>query len=145
MRWMASASVRACVSDSMTQGPAIRKRLAAADGHGADIEGMVLLTLNHSMRPVFGASVLSAAAADRNSVRLGPLRIVVDGLLLAVAPPGVSVPALEREIIHIVMQRLVAIAEDRFLRRNTVVARPKRAGAGGGHKFPAVGAGFRYT
>ena len=66
--------------------------------------------------------------------------VAVDGLLLAAAPPGVSVPALERKIVHIVMQRLVAIAEDRFLRRNTVVSRPKRAGARGGHKLPAVGA-----
>ena len=66
-------------------------------------------------------------ADSRRSVRFGPGCVVVDGLLLASAVPGIAVAPLKRELIHVVVQRLVAVAEDRLLLGNTVVARPDRA------------------
>src|ERR1700754_4051096 len=61
------------------------------------------------------------------SMALAPRRIGIEGLLRPCAIPRIPVASLLRQFTHIIVDRLVAIAEDRQAGRDAVIARPERS------------------
>src|SRR5271156_5163594 len=60
---------------------------------------------------------------------LAPCRISIESLLRPCAIPRIAVAPLQRQFAHIVMNRLVAIAEDRKPSGHAVIARPDGSSA----------------
>src|SRR5271166_5800361 len=73
-------------------------------------------------------------------MRLRPSLVLVQhGNALRVVP-RVSVASLQAQVVHIVVDGLIAIAKNRFVSPDLVVARPDRAGTLHGHQPAPSGA-----
>src|SRR6185437_903958 len=96
-----------------------KEQLAAADCDRADVEG-----ITHQQHWNTAPCLLL-----RWCVVFAPDGVAVDGLLCSARVPGVAVAAFFAQVVDVVVQRLVAIAEDGLLRGDAVVARPERTGA----------------
>src|SRR5215469_9284553 len=72
-------------------------------------------------------------------MELGPAIEYFESLIGACAVPGVAVAALGGEFIYVVMNGLVAVAEDGLAGGDAVVARPDGAGSGRWFQVTASG------
>src|ERR1017187_2841211 len=69
-----------------------------------------------------------------------PLRVLVDSTLRTGAVPRIAVAAFEREFADVVVDRLVAVAEDGFAGGEAVITRPDLRCSRGGDEVAALGA-----
>ena len=74
-------------------------------------------------------------------MQLRPLDVVLQDALGRVAKPGVTFAPLKRNVIHVIVNRLVAVAENRPVGSNFIKARPEGSAARRRHQFSAFTAG----
>src|ERR1044072_8762726 len=79
---------------------------------------------------LFFSTELAERSAETSRVRRRPTCIRIQSLLRTSRIPGVSISAPLRDLVHVIVDGLAPVAEDRLAGADVVVARPDRTGAG---------------